>query len=154
MWQENRKYPYAQGCGLSWAYSNVIVHARSPPWAYGGTKAPYRRHVMKATMQLMMMKRTMHTTTAWFNTQQTAHSKQHTANSTRQTYKTPRHIVVYRVCPKAHYNDDTTKNSAWCWYHYMYHDPRFNVICILTSVSHIRTVICIPTSVSHIRTVV
>ena len=28
--------PYAQGCDLSWTYSNVVVHDRSQPWAYGG----------------------------------------------------------------------------------------------------------------------
>ena len=27
--------PYAQGCDLSCTYSNVIVHDRSQPWAYG-----------------------------------------------------------------------------------------------------------------------
>ena len=27
--------PYAQGCDLSWDYSNVIAHDTSQPWAYG-----------------------------------------------------------------------------------------------------------------------
>ena len=27
--------PYAHGCDLSYTYSNVIVHDRSQPWAYG-----------------------------------------------------------------------------------------------------------------------
>ena len=39
MWKENRKYQYGQGCDLSCAYSNVVDHDRSQPWAYGGTKA-------------------------------------------------------------------------------------------------------------------
>ena len=42
MWQGNRKYPYAQGRDLSRTYSNMIVHDRPQPWAYGGTKAPNR----------------------------------------------------------------------------------------------------------------
>ena len=31
-----RTYPYAQGCDLSWTYSNVFVHGRAQPWANRG----------------------------------------------------------------------------------------------------------------------
>ena len=34
-WTYSNVIVHAQGCGLSWTYSNVIVHDRSQPWAYG-----------------------------------------------------------------------------------------------------------------------
>ena len=36
---------YAQGCDLSWTYSNVIVHDRPQPWAYGYFLFPYHTFV-------------------------------------------------------------------------------------------------------------
>ena len=44
--------PYAQGCDLSWTYSNVVVCDRPQPWAYRYFLFPYHISVYIGSLVL------------------------------------------------------------------------------------------------------